>query len=238
MKATNHDSSTKLIDRVKTFFQSQNTQPEAEVPVKEHSPIRTIIDRTEEKLIMNILDTNSRNTSIFSKGLELVGDVNVDGNIIIEGTITGNIEINGDVTIKDEASIEGSVTAHNITLESGIIKGAVAVKDAITLSESSQIQGDIRTGKIMSSGNIVGNIQASDTVTLSSYGAVEGDIEASSISIEHGASIIGRVQIVKSHTQPSPTAMRTHIESASFDSITDFTKIVGTMDAIRPVDHE
>jgi cytoskeletal protein CcmA (bactofilin family) len=71
------------------------------------------------------------------------GDFASDGNILVKGTVSGNVTTSRVLRVEDGAKILANVKAGE-ALISGHIKGNVRVADRLELTETAQIVGDIQ----------------------------------------------------------------------------------------------
>lgn len=105
--------------------------------------------KTEHKMAKNTATNESPNQSIniISEGTKVKGDVIANGDIRIDGELLGNIAAKGKLVIGPKGRIEGQITCSNIEV-SGYIKGKVTASELLNLKSTSQIMGDIVTGKL------------------------------------------------------------------------------------------
>lgn len=92
-------------------------------------------------------DSASQQINILSKGTKVNGDISSDGDIRIDGEMTGNLTAKGKLVVGNNGRIEGQVQAQNIEV-AGFIKGKVTASELLTLNASARIEGDIITGKL------------------------------------------------------------------------------------------
>lgn len=85
--------------------------------------------------------------SIISKGVIIEGKIKSEGNIRIDGVVTGDLDVQGNLTLGETAEINGEVKAENITL-SGRIVGFVTAQEKLVLESKSVLKGDV-TSKIL-----------------------------------------------------------------------------------------
>jgi cytoskeletal protein CcmA (bactofilin family) len=78
----------------------------------------------------------------------MVGDIKTNGDIRIDGNLSGSITAKGKVVIGGTGRIEGEVLCQNANV-SGEIKGKLQVAELLSLQASAKIQGDIVTGKLV-----------------------------------------------------------------------------------------
>ncbi len=77
----------------------------------------------------------------------IIGNINSQGDIRIDGTIKGDILTKGKLVVGPSGKIEGNVTCQNADV-SGEIKGKISITDLIALKSTAKILGDMVVGKI------------------------------------------------------------------------------------------
>lgn len=85
--------------------------------------------------------------TVIASGVRLKGNLSSDGDIVIDGALTGNIKSGGHVTIGVNGRIGGSINAVSITV-AGHVEGNVTATDSVSVMESGQIHGNIDTGQL------------------------------------------------------------------------------------------
>ncbi len=85
--------------------------------------------------------------SIIASGMQILGDLIIDGDIRIEGIVKGNIYCKSRLVIGPQGKIIGKVDTENATI-SGMIEGILIVRDTLQLTETANIHGDIITDKM------------------------------------------------------------------------------------------
>lgn len=91
--------------------------------------------------------TESASINLIGNGTTIIGDINSNGDVRIDGTLKGNISISGKLVVGSSGNIEGSVVCQNADV-SGEIHGKVSVSELLSLKASAKLLGDIITGKI------------------------------------------------------------------------------------------
>ena len=82
--------------------------------------------------------------TIIAEGVKVEGDFTSNGNVSIEGHVSGNVAAGGDMFIGENAVIDADVTAKNAVV-SGRVKGNVRIDERIELTPTSNIEGDLET---------------------------------------------------------------------------------------------
>lgn len=93
----------------------------------------------------NGIETPSVN--LIGAGTVIQGDITTNGDIRIDGSLTGLISVKGKLVIGVSGSIDGEIICQNADI-SGTIKGKVTVSELLTLKASAKLTGDIITNKI------------------------------------------------------------------------------------------
>lgn len=87
------------------------------------------------------------NINLIGAGTIIVGDIKVNGDMRIDGSVNGKIHGKGKLVIGSSGVIEGEIHCQNADI-SGMIKGQVHVGELLVLKSSAKIIGDIHTQKI------------------------------------------------------------------------------------------
>jgi cytoskeletal protein CcmA (bactofilin family) len=93
----------------------------------------------------NISDNPSVN--LIGAGTIIEGDITTNGDIRIDGSLTGSINVKGKLVVGVSGSIEGEIICQNADI-SGTIKGKIGVSELLSLKVSAKLSGDIITNKI------------------------------------------------------------------------------------------
>lgn len=89
----------------------------------------------------------SQSVNIIGVGTLIEGDITTNGDMRIDGTLTGSINVKGKLVIGVSGSVEGEIICQNADI-SGTIKGKIGVAELLSLKASSKLSGDIITNKI------------------------------------------------------------------------------------------
>jgi cytoskeletal protein CcmA (bactofilin family) len=107
-------------------------------------------------------EVDSTTINLISNGTEITGDIKSNGDIRIDGGLTGNLSTKGKVVIGPTGKVQGEITCKNSEV-SGTIEGKIIVSQLLNLKSSSRIKGDISTSKlaIEPGANFTGNCNMS-----------------------------------------------------------------------------
>ncbi len=92
-------------------------------------------------------ETENNTINLISNGTEITGDVKSNGDIRIDGSLTGNLSTKGKVVIGPTGKVKGEVMCRNSEV-SGQVEGKLSVSQLLNLKASSRIFGDIATSKL------------------------------------------------------------------------------------------
>lgn len=92
-------------------------------------------------------ETDNTTINLISNGTEITGDIKSNGDIRIDGSLTGNLSTKGKVVIGQTGKIKGEVICKNSEV-SGQVEGKISVGQLLNLKASSKILGDIITSKL------------------------------------------------------------------------------------------
>ena len=85
--------------------------------------------------------------NLLGPGAEIKGDIKVNGDFRIDGTLIGSIECNGKIVVGPSGAIEGDIQCQNADF-SGDVKATVKVSELLTLKHTAQFSGEIFTNKL------------------------------------------------------------------------------------------
>ena len=102
---------------------------------------------TKNNESMKRTENNNSVVNIIGQGTSILGDINSNGDIRIDGTLKGSIKTEGKVVLGREGVVEGDVVCQNADI-SGIIKAKITVSNLLSLKETAKLNGDIVTNKL------------------------------------------------------------------------------------------
>jgi cytoskeletal protein CcmA (bactofilin family) len=94
----------------------------------------------------NVVNPNTLN--IINSGTTIIGDVNSDGDMRVDGTVKGYIQSKARLVLGQSCKIEGDIKAVNLEI-SGEVNGNIIVSDLLTVKSTAKISGDIVSGKLI-----------------------------------------------------------------------------------------
>ncbi|OFX82776.1 MAG: cell shape determination protein CcmA [Bacteroidetes bacterium GWF2_33_16] len=85
--------------------------------------------------------------NLIGVGTDIKGDIVSNGDLRIDGSLTGNLNTSGKLVIGETGKINGEITCKNSEVL-GEIKGKIKVSELLSLKATAKIFGDIITKKL------------------------------------------------------------------------------------------
>lgn len=103
--------------------------------------------------------------SIIGPGMQVVGELQTDGTIRIEGTVTGTVRAGKAVVVGREGVVEGDVYTQDAVI-SGRVHGVLVAESRLELQATCRIEGDVRARRMqLEEGAILnGSVQMGETL--------------------------------------------------------------------------
>jgi len=92
-------------------------------------------------------DSEPNGINIIGIGTVITGDINSNGDIRIDGSLTGKLITKGKVVVGVTGRIKGEINCKNSDVE-GEIEGKITASQLLSLKATSQITGDIIANKL------------------------------------------------------------------------------------------
>ncbi len=82
-------------------------------------------------------------SSILGPELKIDGDIDVRGNLLIYGQVTGNVTSQGTINSAKNSLVEGNISAENASIH-GIVKGDLNINNKVLLGRGSHLEGNLQ----------------------------------------------------------------------------------------------
>src|ERR1700749_2425598 len=89
----------------------------------------------------------STSASLIGAGTTMKGDITSNGDLRIDGTLTGNIHCSAKVVIGANGVVQGDIMGQQADIM-GKVTGTIKVKDLLQLKGGSLLNGNIQAGKL------------------------------------------------------------------------------------------
>lgn len=95
--------------------------------------------------------------------------------------------------IDQGSEFEGKLSFKDTVRIDGTFRGEITSQNTLIVGETGEIMATVRSRQVIVSGSVTGDVFASDRLVLHKTARVDGDVEASSLAIEEGAVLNGKV---------------------------------------------
>jgi cytoskeletal protein CcmA (bactofilin family) len=98
--------------------------------------------------------------SIIGAGMTIIGDVETDGVVKVEGKVKGSVRASQQILLAPGGVVEGNLETREAII-GGEVRGIVRAQDRVEVQATSTIQGDIITARIaiLEGGQVNGEIK-------------------------------------------------------------------------------
>jgi cytoskeletal protein CcmA (bactofilin family) len=106
--------------------------------------------------------------SIIAVGMVVTGQLDTNGVVKVEGTISGSVRAEKQVLVAKGGVVEGDIYTKEAII-GGEVRGAIYADDRVEIQVDSSIKGDITTQKLMvqEGGEVNGNVRMQNPDALS-----------------------------------------------------------------------
>ncbi|MEA3189114.1 MAG: hypothetical protein QOD99_2944 [Chthoniobacter sp.] len=112
--------------------------------------------------------------------------------------LSNDVDIKGTIKFRNNLSLDGKIECE-VTSEDGVL----------TIGESGELRGEIKTKSVTVLGKVNGNITVDERCELKGRAQLFGDLKASRLVIEEGATFVGKSEVTPNKvTQIKPEIVR------------------------------
>jgi cytoskeletal protein CcmA (bactofilin family) len=80
--------------------------------------------------------------NLIGNGTIITGDITSNGDIRIDGILTGNLSAKGKIVVGESGKLRGDISCKNADV-SGLVEGKIVVAELLSMKSSSTITGEI-----------------------------------------------------------------------------------------------
>ncbi len=137
--------------------------------------------------------------SFISKEMHIEGDCKTDGQLRIDGKISGNVTAQG-VELSASGSVKGDVIAtekgksDQVFIISGLVTGAVHAAQ-VEVRTGGKVHGGVVADEAIILGQVHGGILARTRLALEETAEVEGDVHARRLALKEGGQVNGNIHM-------------------------------------------
>ncbi len=89
-----------------------------------------------------------QSVTLIATGTTILGDVNSENDVRIDGKVVGNILSKGRVVLGENAILDGTITASNAEI-AGTINGSLLISEITQIKATGKVLGDLTTQKLV-----------------------------------------------------------------------------------------
>ena len=78
----------------------------------------------------------------------LIGQLHIDGDVRLGGTVEGEVHATGDVEIDDEAKVNASLAGRDVSIR-GTVSGPVTARKRLVVARTGSLTGDVRVERLV-----------------------------------------------------------------------------------------
>ena len=78
----------------------------------------------------------------------LIGQLHIDGDVRLGGTVEGEIHATGDVDVDDEARVNASLNGSDVSIR-GHVSGTVTARKRLVVARSGSLTGDVKVARLV-----------------------------------------------------------------------------------------
>ena len=138
----------------------------------------------------------SKEIAVISNTMVVNGNMELETSLIVNGKILGDINCKDTVEVNFGSIIEGNIQAKSVKCSGSELKGNISVIETFEANNQTKVFGNVEAKRVEISGEVNGEVKASESIVLKKSAVVKGDLFCTSISIEAGAQLDGKVVTV------------------------------------------
>jgi cytoskeletal protein CcmA (bactofilin family) len=78
----------------------------------------------------------------------LIGELHIDGDVRLGGTVQGEIHATGNVEVDDDAKVNASLAGGDVSIR-GHVSGPVTARKKLVVAKSGSLTGDVRVARLV-----------------------------------------------------------------------------------------
>ena len=147
----------------------------------------TVTQKTAEEEIEAAMLTDE--VTVITEGTRITGNIESNGNLVIEGSINGDVQCNGKLTVSGH--VKGNINVNEFFADGSKIEGEISATGAVKVGMGAVIIGNISSTQAVVAGAIKGDVDVQGPVIVDNGAVVVGNIKSKSVQINTGAVIEG-----------------------------------------------
>ena len=146
-------------------------------PVAKPEPVKTAPVQAPVQPVVK-----AKAASYLAAGTSLEGTLRSDGDVEIAGAFKGEVITTGTVTLR--SVIQSNITAGSLNLIGCTLTGDVKVTGTVTVSEDSQVTGNINAKELLCAGKVNGDLEITGGLVTGTLAVVKGAVIRGGVEIK------------------------------------------------------
>jgi cytoskeletal protein CcmA (bactofilin family) len=92
--------------------------------------------------------STQRSTVTLGPRDRLIGELHIDGDVHLSGTVQGEIHATGNVEVDDEAKVNASLAGGDVNIR-GHVSGPVTARKKLVVAKTGSLTGDVRVARLV-----------------------------------------------------------------------------------------
>lgn len=85
--------------------------------------------------------------TVLGKNVRIRGRISGEGDLVVQGSLEGDVVLRGDFTLDEGADAQSTVTARDVTV-AGTLEGGIQAEGDVTVTASGKFRGDVRAAQV------------------------------------------------------------------------------------------
>jgi cytoskeletal protein CcmA (bactofilin family) len=134
--------------------------------------------------------------AIIASSMVIRGGLNVETDLLVGGTIHGDVYCKQNVETKAGFQIYGNIHAESFYAVGGHIEGNLSCDDRIEIDMGTSLKGTLEADSLILNGDIQGDVIAYASVRLGMHAKLRGNIRTAHLIVDKGAILNGTVETI------------------------------------------
>jgi cytoskeletal protein CcmA (bactofilin family) len=85
--------------------------------------------------------------TVLGRSVRIRGRISGDGDLVVQGTLEGDVVLRGSFTLDEGAEAQSTITANDVTV-AGALEGGIQAEGDVTVTSTGKFRGDVRAAQV------------------------------------------------------------------------------------------
>lgn len=85
--------------------------------------------------------------TVLGRSVRIRGRISGEGNLVVQGSLEGDVVLRGDFTLDEGADAQSSISANDVTV-AGVLEGGIQAEGEVTVTATGKLRGDVRAAQV------------------------------------------------------------------------------------------